>query len=78
MIKLFIDFRYQTIRKRTAFQLSKLSGRAHIVNGMLQALSRIDSIIALIRGNTGDSTSVKKELMAPAYNFTAAQASLEA
>lgn len=45
----FLDFRFQTIRRKTAFQLEKVEKRAHIVDGLLIALKKVDEVIELIR-----------------------------
>ena len=31
----FLDFRFETIRRKSAFQLSKVEARSHIVDGLL-------------------------------------------
>jgi Type IIA topoisomerase (DNA gyrase/topo II, topoisomerase IV), A subunit len=40
----FLDFRFETIRRKTAHQLSKVVARAHIVDGLLRALERVDEV----------------------------------
>ena len=45
----FLDFRFETIRRKTSFQLGKVQARTHIVDGLLLALDRIDDVIELIR-----------------------------
>ena len=58
----FLDFRFETIRRKTAFQLSKVQARAHIVDGLLIALLKVDEVIELIR-SMPDQKSVKEALM---------------
>ncbi|CAN0267914.1 unnamed protein product, partial [Hapterophycus canaliculatus] len=48
-IQSFVDFRFTTVRRRTSFELGKVRAREHIVQGMLRALSMIDSVIELVR-----------------------------
>ena len=48
--ELFIDFRRDVVRRRTAFELRKAEARAHILEGFVIALDHLDEVIALIRG----------------------------
>lgn len=70
---LFLQYRFQTIRRRTAFQLSKLKSRNHIVMGLMTALSKIDDIINIIK-NSADTQSAKDLLFSEPYNFSVEQA----
>lgn len=45
----FLDFRFQTIRRKTQYQLHKVDARIHIVEGLLVALQQIDDVIELIK-----------------------------
>ncbi|MEN6464402.1 MAG: DNA gyrase subunit A [Syntrophaceae bacterium] len=47
----FLDFRKEVVTRRTIFELNKASERAHILEGLLIALNRIDEIIALIKAS---------------------------
>ena len=49
MLDVFLDFRVETIRRRTGFLLKKAEERDHIVKGLLLALDAMDEIINLIR-----------------------------
>ena len=40
----FLDFRFSTLRRKTAFQLNKVTTRAHIVDGLLKALVSVDKV----------------------------------
>jgi|AntRauTorckE5430_2_1112549.scaffolds.fasta_scaffold06433_4 DNA gyrase subunit A len=40
----FLDFRFETIRRKTSHQLLKVSSRAHIVLGLLKALKHVDEV----------------------------------
>ena len=51
MLELFIQHRIVVIRRRSQFDLRKAEERAHILNGLLLALSQIDAIIAAIRAS---------------------------
>jgi len=58
----FLDFRFETIRRKTNFQLGKVQARTHIVDGLLLALNRIDDVIELIR-SMPDAASCRAALM---------------
>ncbi len=58
----FLDFRFETIRRRTTFKLNKVATRAHIVEGLLIALTKVDLVIDLVR-TAPDQTSAKELLM---------------
>jgi DNA gyrase subunit A len=47
--ELFIDFRREVVRRRTLYELRKAEARAHILEGLVIALDRLDEVIALIR-----------------------------
>jgi DNA gyrase subunit A len=47
--ELFVDFRREVVRRRTAFELRKAEARAHVLEGVVIALDHLDQVIALIR-----------------------------
>ena len=49
--ELFLDFRRDVVRRRTAFELRKAEERAHVLEGYVIALDHLDEVIALIRGS---------------------------
>ncbi len=49
LIKEFIEFRHEVVRRRTEFELRKAKERAHILEGYIIALDNLDAVIALIR-----------------------------
>ena len=57
MLDVFLDFRVETIRRRTGFLLKKAEERDHIVRGLLLALEAMDGIINLIRSAKDTSTA---------------------
>ncbi len=61
MLDVFLDFRVETIRRRTGFLLKKAEERDHIVKGLLLALGAMDEIINLIR-SAKDTVSAKEKL----------------
>jgi DNA gyrase subunit A len=58
----FLDFRFDTIRRRSAFQLRKVEARAHIVEGLIMALACIDQVIEIIR-KAPDQNGAREALM---------------
>jgi DNA gyrase subunit A len=68
----FLDFRIETITRRTQYELRKAEERDHILQGLLIALANLDAIIALIRG-AADTPTARQELMAT-YSLTETQA----
>ena len=61
MLQVFLDFRVETIEKRTKYLLKKAEGRDHILLGLLLALDQLDEIISLIR-SASDSATAKQKL----------------
>jgi len=61
MLDVFLDFRVETIKRRTGFLLNKAEERDHIVKGLLLALGDMDEIINLIR-SAKDTVSAREKL----------------
>jgi DNA gyrase subunit A len=61
-LQVFIEFRVETITRRTQYLLRKAEERDHLLQGLLIALGRIDEVIALIR-HAADTASAKTELV---------------
>lgn len=59
----FLKHRFQVVTRRTEFELAKAKARAHILEGLLIALGRIDEVIATIKASK-DKETAKKNLMA--------------
>jgi DNA gyrase subunit A len=62
MLQVFLDFRVETIERRTRYLLRKAEERDHILLGLLIALDNLDAIIALIRG-AADTATARTELV---------------
>ncbi|MEF9972977.1 MAG: DNA gyrase subunit A [Clostridia bacterium] len=62
MIHHYIDHQIDVITRRTRYDLNKAEARAHILEGLLIALDKIDEVIALIRASRTD-TDAKMGLM---------------
>ncbi|MDH6363152.1 topoisomerase-4 subunit A [Enterococcus sp. PF1-24] len=68
----YVAHRKDVITKRSHFELSKAQKRAHIVEGLIKALSILDKVIAAIR-NSKDKKDAKNNLVAE-FAFTEEQA----
>ncbi|MFA9200093.1 MAG: DNA gyrase subunit A [Cypionkella sp.] len=51
ILQAFIAFREEVITRRTKFELAKARERAHILLGLVVAVSNLDEVVALIRGS---------------------------
>ncbi|WP_271438703.1 DNA gyrase subunit A [Pontixanthobacter luteolus] len=49
IIQAFIQFREEVITRRTKFELNKARDRAHILLGLVVAVSNLDEVVAMIR-----------------------------
>ncbi|MFA5181293.1 MAG: DNA gyrase subunit A [Syntrophales bacterium] len=49
ILRSFVDFRKQVVVRRTRFDLAKATDRAHILEGLIIALTNIDAIVAVIK-----------------------------
>jgi len=50
-LEVFITHRHEVIRRRTEYQLEKARERAHILEGLLRAISMLDAVVATIRAS---------------------------
>ncbi|MBD3286302.1 DNA gyrase subunit A [candidate division WOR-3 bacterium] len=58
----FLEFRYQSVRRRTEFELRKAEERAHILEGLKIALDNIDEVVQIIK-QSPDTKTAKDRLM---------------
>jgi len=68
MLTLFIEHRKIVIRRRARFLLAKARNRAHILEGLILAVSDIDEIIDLIK-RSPDAPAAKANLMRKALKL---------
>jgi DNA gyrase subunit A len=71
-LQVFLDFRIETITRRTQFELRKAEQRDHVLQGLLVALQNLDAIITLIR-HAADTATARHELM-DSYQLSEVQA----
>ncbi len=72
LLQHFLDFRRETVVKRTQFELKQAEKRAHILEGLKKALDNLDAVIALIR-SAQNPPEAKRGLMEQ-FDFTDIQA----
>ncbi|MEM7778961.1 MAG: DNA gyrase subunit A [Pseudomonadota bacterium] len=61
-IQAFIAFREEVITRRTKFELNKARERAHILLGLVVAVSNLDEVVAIIRGAPNPATARERLL----------------
>jgi DNA gyrase subunit A len=71
-LQVFLDFRIETITRRTRYELRKAEERDHVLQGLLIALANLDEIIHLIR-HAADTAGARQELIA-SYELSEVQA----
>ena len=55
IIEAFVKFREEVITRRTKFELNKARDRAHILLGLVIAVTNMDEVVRLIRGSSSPS-----------------------
>ncbi|MDE1466674.1 DNA gyrase subunit A [Aurantiacibacter sp. D1-12] len=61
-IQAFINFREQVITRRTKFELNKARDRAHVLLGLVVAVSNLDEVVAMIRSSSNPQIAREKLL----------------
>ena len=72
LLQVFVDFRLQVVRRRTAYRLARRQERLHLVEGLLVAILDIDEVIQLIRGS--DDAATAKARLIDVFDLSEAQA----
>ena len=62
LLMIWINHRREIIRRRSEYELGKAMARAHILEGLLKAITNIDLVIQIIRG-AESSTAAQEALM---------------
>ncbi|GAA1901988.1 DNA gyrase/topoisomerase IV subunit A [Streptantibioticus ferralitis] len=62
LLEVYVDHRFDVVRRRSEFRRSKRRDRLHLVEGLLVALLDIDEVIQLIRSSE-NSAEAKQRLM---------------
>jgi DNA gyrase subunit A len=72
LLQIYVEHRYEVIQRRSTFELGKRRARAHILEGLLKALSSLDAIIQTIRA-AADVDDARGSLVSR-FDLTEAQA----
>ncbi|WP_406498080.1 DNA topoisomerase IV subunit A [Streptomyces sp. NBC_00846] len=62
LLEVYLDHRFEVVRRRSEFRRTKRRNRLHLVEGLLVALIDIDEVIRLIR-SSDDSAQAKERLI---------------
>ncbi|MFC0014461.1 DNA topoisomerase IV subunit A [Allobacillus sp. GCM10007490] len=72
LIDAYISHQRDVVLRQSEYDLNKAQARAHIVEGLIYAISILDDVIATIRASQNKKDA--KERLIAAYNFTEKQA----
>ena len=72
VLRLFIEFRRDIVRRRTVYELRKAEARAHILEGFVIALDNLDAVIALIRAS--ENPAAARSALIEQYELSEIQA----
>jgi DNA gyrase subunit A len=59
-LQVWIDHRLEVVRRRARHDLEKTEERAHVVEGLMTALDRIDEVVQIIRSSKTPESAAKK------------------
>ena len=71
MLQIYLEHRYEVIVRRSEFELGKRRARAHILEGLLKALSSLDAIIQTIRA--ADDVDLARSNLISRFSLSEAQ-----
>ena len=72
LLEVFLEHRYDVVRRRSQFRRDKKADRLHLVDGLLIAILDIDEVIQVIR--TSDDAAAARERLMIVFDLTEAQA----
>jgi len=72
LLEVFLEHRFDVVRRRSTFDRTKAADRLHLVEGLLLAILDIDEVIQLIR--TSDNASIAKERLMSVFDLSEIQA----
>jgi DNA gyrase subunit A len=72
LLQVFLDHRYDVVRRRSEFRRDKAETRLHLVEGLLVAILDIDEVIALIRAS--DNAEQARSRLTQVFDLTEEQA----
>ncbi len=73
LLRVYVDFRIDVVRRRTEYRLGRRRDRLHLVDGLLIAILDIDEVIQLIR--TSDDVATARTRLMSVFDLTEIQAS---
>jgi DNA gyrase subunit A len=71
LLEVYVDHRFEVVRRRSEFRRRKRQERLHLVEGLLVALLDIDEVIALIRSS--DNAAQAKERLMERFSLSEVQ-----
>ncbi|HLG23566.1 MAG TPA: DNA gyrase subunit A [Candidatus Nanoarchaeia archaeon] len=71
IVHYYIEHRKDVVRKRTLFDLNKAQARAHILEGLMIALEKIDDVVKLIKKSK--SVEIARESLISTFELTTEQ-----
>lgn len=72
LLRVYVDFRTEVVRRRTEYRLTKYQDRLHLVEGLLIAILDIDEVIQVIR--TSDDAAAARSRLMDVFDLSEAQA----
>jgi DNA gyrase subunit A len=72
LLRVYLDFRIDVVRRRSAYRLRKREDRLHLVEGLLIAIVDIDEVIQVIRAS--DDAAIAKARLMDVFDLTEPQA----
>jgi DNA gyrase subunit A len=72
LLQVFLDHRFDVVRRRSVFRRTKAADRLHLVEGLLVAILDIDEVIQLIRSS--DNAAAAKERLIGVFDLSETQA----
>ncbi|CAN5618549.1 DNA topoisomerase IV subunit A [soil metagenome] len=73
LLTVYVDFRVDVVRRRTAYRVARKEDRLHLVLGLLIAIADIDEVIQVIRSS--DDAKIAKERLISIFDLSDTQAS---
>lgn len=73
LLEFYVAHRLEVVSRRTAHRLAKAEARAHIVDGLLKALSAIDEVVVVIKGSR--DTDIARKRLQKSLSLSETQAS---
>ena len=72
LLTVFLDHRYEVVRRRSAYRRAKAADRLHLVEGLLIAILDIDEVIQVIRSS--DNAAMARERLRSIFDLSEVQA----